>query len=241
MPQDSAVVHASPEATRVLLSPHKRGLAVAMLVAGVVGTWSSTARAQETAPTVEGSVTGTLRVNSQVVLRIQATAGEGPRAIRQLKIGLLLHDVVLQEIVFDPEKETVGLAEGVAVQIGTPGIVSGEFFRFSGMDVDTSIDGVEMRLVVHASIVNEIPPGTVYRFTAVDDDLRKVQVTRRANLPEALAKPFPWGSVALIAAAALFAGGFVGNLFASHRRPVAAAPSVYDAIRRRMSQQAAEP
>ncbi|MBA3432182.1 MAG: hypothetical protein H0U16_11980 [Actinobacteria bacterium] len=186
-------------------------------------------------------MTGTLRVNSQLVLRIQATAAEGPQAVRQLKVGLLLHDVVLQEIVFDPAKETIGLPEGVAVQIGTPGIVSGEFFRFSGMDVETSINGGEMRLVVRASIVNEVPPRTVYRFTAVDDDLRKMQVTRRANVPETPAKPFPWGSVALIVAAALFAGGFVGNLFASHRRPVAAAPSVYDAIRRRMSQETAEP
>nr|MBA2599503.1 hypothetical protein [Actinomycetota bacterium] len=152
-----------------------------------------------------------------------------------------LHDVVLQEIVFDPEKETIGLAEGVPVQIGTPGIVSGEFFRFSGLDVETSIQGGEMRLVVRASILNQVPPGTVYRVTAVDDDLRKVQVTRRANVPEVPAKPFPWGSVALIVAAALFAGGFVGNLFASHRRPVAAAPSVYEAIRRRMSQETAEP
>ncbi len=218
-----------------------RGLVVSVALAGVVGTWSSTARAQETLPTVEGSVTGTLRVNSRLVLQIQATATEGPRAIRQLKVGLLLHDVVLQEIVFDPEKETIGLAEGVPVQIGTPGIVSGEFFRFSGLDVETSIQGGEMRLVVRASILNQVPPGTVYRVTAVDDDLRKVQVTRRANVPEVPAKPFPWGSVALIVAAALFAGGFVGNLFASHRRPVAAAPSVYEAIRRRMSQETAEP
>lgn len=212
-----------------------------MVVAGVVGTWSSTARAQETAPTVEGSVTGTLRVNSQVLLRIQATAVEGSQAVRQLKVGLLLHDVVLQEIVFDPAKETIGLAGGVAVRIGTPGIVAGEFFRFSGTDVEASIDGEEMGLVVRASIVNEIPPRTMYRFTAVDDDLRKVQVTRRASVPEVPPKPFPWGSVALIAAAALFAGGFVGNLFASHRRPVATAPSVYDAIRRRLSQETAKP
>ncbi len=59
--------------------------------------------------------------------------------------------------------------------------------------------------------------------------------------PRTLAEPegggITWGTVVALIAAALFAGGFVGNMFASKRRPPARA-SVYDAVQRRLDDQA---
>ena len=48
-----------------------------------------------------------------------------------------------------------------------------------------------------------------------------------------------WGTVGLAVVVALFAGSFLGNLFASRRRPPPR-PSIYAAVQRRMEEERAK-
>jgi hypothetical protein len=234
--------------TRTLrpLAEHERGSLLAAFVLcfglgqalGVAG--PAIALVSQEGPVVEGSVQGSLAEGSSAIVRISASAPGGPDRIRRLGIDLVLRDVALERLVFEPDQGAVGLADGIAVSLGSPGIVGGSFLRFTGSAASVEEDRLGLTLTIRARVVAEPPFGSAFRFTVLDDDLARAEslLPTRVIQPSGQREPdggLTWGTLGLAVAAALFAGGFIGNLFASGRRSGLVRPSIYDVLRARLS------
>jgi hypothetical protein len=84
--------------------------------------------------------------------------------------------------------------------------------------------------------VKAIPEGARFELSVVDDLGASDEVSRSLAEPES--GGITWETVIALIAAALFAGGFIGNLFASRSRPPVR-PSIYDTVQRRLEQERA--
>jgi hypothetical protein len=85
-------------------------------------------------------------------------------------------------------------------------------------------------------VVKTIPEGARFLLTVVDDFGASAEVTR--TLAEPQTGGITWGTVIAAILVALLAGGFVGNVFASRRRPPQRL-SVYGSIQQRIDQEKA--
>jgi hypothetical protein len=192
------------------------------------------AASQSQEATANGSVTGSRVPGSQVVLHIRGTAPDGWRGVRQLTVTLVLQDAELEEIVFEAHAETIRIGRGPAVEVGAPAVAEGRFFELAGSNVEVTAGGEALEVAMVARVLEEIPPEATFRFAVV-----------RGSPPEAASSPpdagggLTWGTLVLAIAAALFAGGFIGNLFASRRGALPARSSIYDALKRRLDEERA--
>ena len=89
---------------------------------------------------------------------------------------------------------------------------------------------------VDAHVVKTIPEGARFVLGVVDDFGESAEVTRSLAAPES--GGITWGTVVAAILVALLAGGFVGNVFASRRRPPQRL-SVYGSIQQRIDQEKA--
>jgi hypothetical protein len=80
-------------------------------------------------------------------------------------------------------------------------------------------------------VIRTLPEGSRFELSVTDDFGATVSTTKQLVEPED--GGLTWGTVATVVLVALLAGGVVGNLFASHRRPPAKM-SVYGTIARRI-------
>jgi hypothetical protein len=181
-------------------------------------------------PSVKGEVTGGLAVGSTLTIRIDATMPGGWEALHLLEATITSGNQDLDRLRFDIEdnKLTVGDQDLI---VGTGATATSEYLRVSGADVIVTTGGANLSFEVDAKVVKTIP-GDARFVLGVDDDFgESAEVTRSLAAPESAG--ITWGTVVALIAAALFAGGFVGNLFASKRRLPPRA-SVYDAVQRRL-------
>jgi hypothetical protein len=181
-------------------------------------------------PSVKGEVTGGLAVGSTLTIRIDATMPGGWEALHLLEATITSGNQDLDRLRFDIEdnKLTVGDQDLI---VGTGATATSEYLRVSGADVIVTTGGANLSFEVDAKVVKTIP-GDARFVLRVDDDFgESAEVTRSLAAPESAG--ITWGTVVALIAAALFAGGFVGNLFASKRRLPPRA-SVYDAVQRRL-------
>ena len=119
--------------------------------------------------------------------------------------------------------------------VGTGARASGTYLQLGGDGVTVTTGGAHLILRVRTTVVRAIPASARFRLTATDDFGQSASVARAIAKPVATGG-FAWGEMAAFVAIALFAGGFLGNLVASKRRPPAR-PSVYAAIQRRMQEE----
>ena len=96
--------------------------------------------------------------------------------------------------------------------------------------------GANLSFEVDTRVIETIPQDARFELSVVDDFGASAEVTRTLAEPEG--SGITWGTVVALIAAALFAGGFVGNMFASKRRQPARG-SVYDAVQRRLESERA--
>ncbi|MEX2421561.1 MAG: hypothetical protein WD670_07045, partial [Actinomycetota bacterium] len=101
----------------------------------------------------------------------------------------------------------------------------------SGSRVVVTTGAGNLSFTVDASVVRTIPEGARFELSVTDDFDATVRTSRRLAQPED--GGLTWGTVVTVVVVALLAGGFFGNLFASHRRPPAKM-SVYGTIARRI-------
>lgn len=194
----------------------------------------------ETGLALNGSVTGNLQRGGRAVFTLRATVPGGWRNLHQLKVSMLLHGILQGETTYTEELDAISVRGSQLVRIGTPQVLQGSFFEISGLDVTTSTGGDVFRLTYRAQVKQNIPDGTEFRLTAIDDSGNQRSIVRRINVPQEEARGFGWGALILAVAAALFVGGFVGNTFASHRR-VQPKPSIYQILERRLEEDRARP
>ena len=184
----------------------------------------------ERGPSVAGQVTGGLSTGSTLTIGIDATIPGGWEALHLVEASIVSGDRELERLRFDIEDNKLTLGEQDIV-VGTGAVASGEHLRVSGADIVVTTGGANLSFEVDTRVIETIPQDARFELSVVDDLGASAEVTRTLAEPEG--SGITWGTVVALIAAALFAGGFVGNMFASKRRQPARG-SVYDAVQRRL-------
>jgi hypothetical protein len=181
-------------------------------------------------PIVSGQVTGATAAGSSLAISVDATMAGGWEALHLVEASVVSGDRQLEHLRFDIEdnKLTVGDQD---IAVGTGAVATGEYLRVSGADVIITTGGANLSLRVNSDVVKAIPGDARFVLSVTDDVGGTATTTRRLAEPEG--GGLSWGDVATAVLLALLAGGFVGNIFATRRRP-APRMSVYDSIQRRL-------
>jgi hypothetical protein len=213
-----------------------RGLRAAFLVGAALLLPAGPALAQTAsptpkAPTVEGEVTGGLTRGSTLKFTVDATMPGGWEALHLVEIVVRSGGDELERMRYDIEDVQLKLGEQEIVA-GTGGEATGAYLRASGADVVVTTGGGNFSFHVATDVIQAIPEDARFELGVVDDFGTPTSVTRRiAEPPED--GGLSWETVVTAVLVALLAGGFIGNLFASKRRPPPRL-SVYGAIDRKL-------
>ena len=183
------------------------------------------------APTVEGEVTGGRQPGRELEIRIDAAVPGGWDRLHLVEATLIVDGEPVDALVYDIEDAKASLGE-LSVAAGTGATARGEYLEIAGSRLALTTGGANLSLVVDAEVVSAIPDGARFELGVVGDRGETVSVTRSLEAPPQDTGP-TWASVITAILVALLAGGFVGNLFASRRRPPVR-PSVYATIERRL-------
>jgi len=216
------------------------GALAALLVA--VSTSSAPANAQSATPSpakgpsVDGEISGSLSRGSKLSIRADATMPGGWRGLHQIDVVARSGSRALEELVYDIEDNKLTIA-GQSVITGTGSVGTGEYLRVSGADVILTTGGGNLSLQINADVIESIPDGARFDMRVISDTGETARATQSLAKPET-AGGFGWGTLVAFVAVALFAGGFIGNLFASKRRP-SPRLSVYGAVQRRIDEERA--
>jgi hypothetical protein len=203
---------------------------LAVIVAAAPASAQSASPSPASGPGVNGQVTGALAAGSTLTIGIDGTMPGGWHALHLLEASVMSGNQELDRLRFDIEdnKLTVGDQDLI---VGTGATATSEYLRVSGANVIVTTGGANLSFEVDAHVVKTIPEEARFVLGVVDDFGESAEVTRSLAAPEG--GGITWATVVALIAAALFAGGFVGNIFANKRRPPPRA-SVYDAVQRRV-------
>jgi hypothetical protein len=187
-------------------------------------------------PSVNGEISGSLVRGATLSIRVDATMPGGWQGLHLIDVVVRSGSQTLEELAYDIEDDKLTIA-GQSVITGTGSVGTGEYLRVSGADVILTTGGGNLSLQINADVIKTIPDGARFDLRVIGD----TGETARARL--ALAEPqstsgFGWGTLVAFVAVALFAGGFVGNLFANKRRP-RPRMSVYGAVQRKLDEERA--
>ncbi|HEX9122166.1 MAG TPA: hypothetical protein VF984_02235 [Actinomycetota bacterium] len=192
------------------------------------------AGAAQEGPTITGRVSGSPAAGGTLTIEADAIQVGGWQGLDTIDVDLVVAGGVKDRLSFDIGNNLVTVNTQDLV-VGTGARASGTYLQLGGDGVTVTTGGAHLILRLRTTVVRAIPASARFRLTATDDFGQSASVAR------AIAKPastggFSWGEMAAFVAIALFAGGFLGNLVASKRRPPAR-PSVYAAIQRRMQEE----
>jgi hypothetical protein len=181
-------------------------------------------------PSVTGQVTGALANGSVLAIEVDATMPGGWEGLQLVEVSVRSGGEELEHLRFDIEdsKLTIG-DQGIVV--GTGNVATGRYLRASGADVVVTTGGGNLSFEVDADVVKAIPEDARFGLSVTDDFGVSDEVSRGVTEPEGAG--FTWQTVVALIAAALFVGGFIGNLFASRLRPPMR-PSIYATVQRRL-------
>jgi hypothetical protein len=181
-------------------------------------------------PTINGEVTGALALGSTLTIRIDGTMPGGWEALHLLEATITSGNRELDRLRFDIEdnKLTVGDQDLI---VGTGATATSEYLRVSGADVIVTTGGANLSFEVDAKVVKTISGDARFVLGVVDDFGESAEVTRSLAAPEG--GGITWETVIAAILIALLAGGVIGNLFASKRRPPARL-SLYGTIDQRL-------
>ena len=183
-----------------------------------------------------GSVTGSLRAGQSVQVRVAVRHTAGWQQVSEVEIDLDLRGRPLEQLIVDPTHDGVVLAgEAGPAALGQHVNFAGVYFELNPATITLTAKGQRVSLSIPLTIRTDPPPGARLTLVARGFDVTHTQ-------PIALTAPvhstsgFSWGTLAAAIAGALFAGGFIGSLFASRRRrPVR--PSIYATVQRRLEEE----
>lgn len=188
---------------------------------------------QVPAPTVDGAISGTLTQGGELTIRVDSVAVGGWQNLHEVRADVLAGGDTLDELVFDIETSFLAIG-GQKILIGTGAIATGTYLRVRGPDVVVTMGGANLSFSVKADVLRSIPSGARFRLSVVDDFDRTSSVTR--TLGKKAAQGLTWGSVIAAIIVAVLVGGFLGNLFASRRRPPPRL-SIYGTIQGRIAEE----
>jgi hypothetical protein len=215
----SAAAFAAPQSSSVTPTP------------GEATPAPTAAASASTGPTIEGDVTGGGQVGKPLQIRVDASMPGGWDRLHLVEATLLVDGRAVDHLTYDIEDAKASL-DDVAVIAGTGGVATGDFLRVAGSQIALTTGGGNLSLLVDADVVTVLPEGARFELGVVGDRGETARITRTLEAPPT-DNGLTWGSVITVVVIALLAGGFVGNIFASRRRP-AVRPSVYTTIERRL-------
>jgi hypothetical protein len=221
---------------RCVLGAHPLVAALVMVVV-VAGPASaqSVSPSPTRGPSVAGQVTGALGAGSTLTIHIDGTMPGGWQALHLLEASVVSGDQELDQLRFDIENNKLKVGDQDLI-VGTGATATSEYLRVSGADVVVTTGGANLSFETDARVVKAIPQDARFVLTVVDDFGASAEVTRRLAEPET--GGITWGTVIAAILVALLAGGFVGNVFASRRRPPQRL-SIYGSIQQRIEQERA--
>ena len=211
-------------------------LLVVLLTGSVPASAQSVSPSASKGPSVSGQISGSLAKGKTLSIRVDAQMPGGWQGLHLIQIGIRSGSQPLEQMVYDIEDDKLTIA-GQAVISGTGAVGIGEYLRVSGADVIRTTGGGNLSLQINADVLKTIPTGARFDMGVITD------TGETANTTKSLVQPadkggFGWGTLVAFVAVALFAGGFVGNLFANKRRPEPAF-SVYGAVQRKLDDEKA--
>ena len=202
-----------------------RVLVQSVVIAALVVVAAPAAHASVAPPRVSGSVTGTGKQGDVLIFRVAATDRSGFGHLDTIRIALQLHSVILDEFTYDRTHNAIASSTSLPVPAGTRATLDGTFLLVDARQVEIRSGGNSLAVTLRARVLQDIPKGSAFSLGASDDVNLVTWVTRGVTIPTPSGGGFSWGTLGLAVAAALFLGGFVGNLFAS-RHAAGAAPKV---------------
>jgi hypothetical protein len=211
----------------------RRMLAVLALVGVAVVCGPLPAHAALRSPKLIGSITGSAKRGARITFHLVTTVPGGFQNVATLQIALLLHSAILDQIDYDQQRNAISTPSSLAVPVGSRFAATGLFLQSNGRDVRIGTAGDRLTFTLGARMVQDAPAGAQFSLAAIDDLNQVTRITRPVRLPQPPKGGFSWGDLALAAAAALFVGAFVGNLF-GNRRSAPPKVAVYDVLRRRI-------
>lgn len=194
----------------------------------------TSAGAEGEGPSVSGEADGGVSPGSTLTLRIEAAEAGGWQGLHRLDASLVVAGRAVETVSYDIEDQHLTIADQ-EVFAGTGGEVAGSYLRIGGADVVVTTGGANISLVAPATVLAAISGDAQVRFHAVDDAGRSATAIAAIGAGRA-GDGVSWGTVVATVAVALLAGAFVGNLFASRRRPPQRL-SVYSSIQRRIDEE----
>jgi hypothetical protein len=209
--------------------------AVVVVLAGGPASAQSPTPSPTGGPSVDGEVTGALAVGSTLTVRIDATMPGGWDHLHLLDASVTSGNQNLDRLRFDIEDNKLIVGDQDLI-VGTGASATSEYLRVNGSDVIVTMGGANLSFEVPAHVMKTIPGNGRFVLGVVDDFGESAEVTRSLAAPDG--GGITWEVVIALIAAALFLGGFIGNLFASKRRPPAR-PSVYETVRQRLDRERA--
>jgi hypothetical protein len=180
---------------------------------------------------VEGEVTGGLAQGSRLEFMVDATMPGGWEGLHLVEVVVLSDGDELDRMRYDIEDVQLKLGEQEIVA-GTGATAAGEHLRANGSEVVVTTGGGNFSFHVTTDVIKSIPENARFELGVVDDFDTTTTVTRRLQEPPEEGG-LGWETVVTAILVALLAGGFIGNLFASKRRPPPRL-SVYGTIDRKL-------
>lgn len=207
--------------------------ALALAAAGALGFSApqSASVSPSAGPSLEGDVTGTSGAGGSLTIRIDATVPGGWDRLHLVEAAVVVGGEETDRFTYDIE-DARGMLGETPVIAGTGGSATGRYLALTGSRIVLTTGGANLTFRVVADVVSAIPSDARFDLSVTGDRGEHAEIRRRLERPPTDEGP-TWASVLTAALVALLAGGFVGNVFASRRRPPRR-PSVYDTINRRL-------
>ena len=183
-----------------------------------------------------GNVSGDLKAGNLLTVRLTLIHPNGWQNFQHVEVALRLHGRPLDQLTFESSDISLAIAgDGSPVVLGQPGQLKGPFFRVDTSKVGLNATGNSLRLTIPIHLLLDPPPGGRLFYTYTANGVPTVGF-KPLTPPVEAKSGFSWGTLAVAIAAALFAGGFLGNLVASNRRRQVR-PSIYAAVSRRSEEE----
>jgi hypothetical protein len=184
-----------------------------------------------------GTASGTLAAGQVVTVAIHLTHPAGWQQIDRVVVAMRLRGRTLEQVVFRSSDLSLGISgDGAPAVIGRPGTLEGPFLQVKTAQARLQAGGNRLGLTLPLHLNGAPPPGArlFYSFTVRGGGGSGFLAL---SPPASGSGGFSWGTLVAAIAVALFAGGFVGNLFSTRRKPTG--PSVYASVQRRLEEEKA--
>jgi len=209
---------------------------VAVVGLGFAPAAAQTPEASPKPPTVTGQVSGARAAGGEVEIRIEALMPGGWQGLHLVEAVVLVDGREAERLTYDIEDARLTVGDQ-RIFAGTGASASGGYLRVNGSRVIVTTGGGNLALRIRADVLRAIPERAAFELSVTGDRGERVAIRRSIAAPEQ--GGLSWGTVVTAVLVALLAGGFVGNVVASRRRPPPRL-SVYGTIQRRLEAQRSE-